>query len=95
MSKSQKIQKIEREIEDTKDVMTKNLDKVIDRGNMLDNLDEQSSLLDTYSSTFKKKAVSQRRKHQRRNWKLICLIFLLIVIVVAAIVVPLLYKYVL
>jgi synaptobrevin family protein YKT6 len=51
-----RILKVQKEIEDVKEVMVENIDKVLARGEKIDDLVERSQSLDTASKNFYKKS---------------------------------------
>ncbi|KAJ3450282.1 vamp (vesicle associated membrane protein) [Anaeramoeba flamelloides] len=88
-----KTEKIRKEVDEVKNVMSQNLDKVIDRGNKIENLEERSNALEQNSAVFKKKAKTVKRKMWWQNFKLSFILFLIFAVIILIIVIVLVAKY--
>eukprot|EP01064_Diplonema_japonicum_P004782 TRINITY_DN13133_c2_g1_i1.p1 TRINITY_DN13133_c2_g1~~TRINITY_DN13133_c2_g1_i1.p1 ORF type:complete len:241 (+),score=74.31 TRINITY_DN13133_c2_g1_i1:59-724(+) len=76
------IKTIQQQIEEVKDIMVKNIDSVIERGDKIDNLVEKSTELDAEAGQFRKQAKTLKNKMWWRNIRLIIgIVFLVIVII--------------
>lgn len=76
------VRKVQKEVEDVKGVMTKNIEKVLERGERLDILIEKTDNLEESSQSFKRSTVQLRRKFWWQNARnciiLIFVVFLLL-----------------
>ncbi len=87
-SKSEdKISKVQAQMDDVKNVMLDNVEKVITRGEKLDVLQDKAGLLKESATEFKKETVLLRRDMWLRNIKLAILILVLVTIAAAVLVI--------
>eukprot|EP00727_Mastigamoeba_balamuthi_P004872 m51a1_g14383 putative r- vamp71-family (317) ;mRNA; f:293967-295934 len=84
-----RITSVKQDLEDTRVVMIKNLDKVLERGEVIETLVDKTSQLETHTLTFRVRSKAVRRQMCRRNCCLGCTVFcvLLVIAVVAVLVV--------
>jgi len=87
-----KINKVKGEIEDAKQIMVKNIDKVLERGERIEMLVSKTDDLHTQSQSFKKKSTQLKRKMCCQNAKLCFVIICVISVIVAGIVAIILWK---
>jgi len=80
--KNDKIAKIQEEVSQVKDVMIKNIDKVLERGEKIDLLVDKTEVLDQHAHKFKKGSTRLRRAMWWKNVKLTLLIILFLLIVI-------------
>ena len=80
--KNDKVNKIRTEIDQVKDVMIENIDKIIERGEKIDTLVDKAGGLEQQSSQFKSNATTLKRK---MLWKKILLIIVVVLVVALAI----------
>ena len=72
-----------------KGVMTENIDKVVKRGDALDDLSERSHLLENNTTVFRISATKLKRKLWWKNVKIwVCILFVIVVVlaIIAAII---------
>jgi vesicle-associated membrane protein 7 len=65
-----RVSRVQSEIESTKTVMISNLDKVINRGEKIEELVDKTDDLSSHSVTFKRKSVAVRKKMWWQNFKM-------------------------
>jgi len=76
-----KISKVKGEIDDTKKVMIKNIDKVLERGQKIEVLVDKTEDLEQQSQSFRQKGTKLKRKMWWKNAKLcICIIAIVVII---------------
>jgi len=82
--KNDKIAKVQEEISQVKDVMIKNIDKVLERGEKIELLVDKTEVLDQHAFKFKKASTKLKRHLWWKNVKLtiIIILFLLAIIYV-------------
>ena len=91
-SSSDKMAHLEDKVATVKGVMTKNIDKVMKRGENLDDLTERSELLNHSSNKFRRSSVKLRRKlccQSVRLWIIVITSLVLILVIIIAIIVAL------
>jgi len=80
--KTDRIAKVQDEINQVKDVMIKNIDKVLERGEKIELLVDKTEVLDQHAFKFKKQSRNLKNKLWWKNIKL----WILIIVVLAAII---------
>lgn len=80
------ISKVRREVNEVKDVMTQNIEKVLERGEKIDVLVGKTEHLDHNSQVFHKQAVRLRKKMWWKNQKMCLLLLFVLLVIIAAIV---------
>jgi len=83
------INKVKHEINETKQIMVKNIDKMLERGDKIEILVEKTAELNTTTESFRNQAKIVKKKEQRKHWKLCCIIifvFLAVAYLVAALI---------
>jgi hypothetical protein len=78
-----RIGEIESHVKQTTEVLNKNVEKVIERGEKLENITERSELLHNSSRTFRTRATQLRRKMWLKNRWLAASIILIGLAIVA------------
>jgi len=81
-----KVTKLRREIDEVKDVMVQNIDKLIDRGDSIDRLLVSTETLTTESAQFHKDSRSLRRAMCLKNAKLMAMIAIVVAVIIFVIV---------
>jgi len=86
---SSRIAQLEGEVTEVKGIMTENIEKVLQRGEHLDILQERSSLLENTAGSFKFSSKKLRQKMWWKNAKLwaicICIILVILIIIIVVI----------
>lgn len=85
-SKPDKIKQVQDKVDETTQIINKNIEIVIARGEQLDTLTDKAENLEQQSIVFKKKATGVRRMFQWRNIKSNCVIFGIVATIIAVIV---------
>ena len=88
-SSNDKLGKLESKVEEVTGVMRQNIDKVVQRGETLDDLNERSDLLAHSSTDFRQSATKLRKKLCWKNvklWVILTVIFLILAVIVVAII---------
>jgi len=80
--KTDRIAKVQDEINQVKDVMIKNIDKVLERGEKIELLVDKTEVLDQHAFKFKKQSRNLKNKLWWKNIKL----WILIIVILAAII---------
>jgi vesicle-associated membrane protein 7 len=86
--KDEKIAKIQQNINQVKDVMIQNIDKVLERGERIELLVEKTEILDQHAFKFKRGATQLKRKMWWRNvkwWIILLLVLALVIYIILAI----------
>ncbi|CEO99358.1 hypothetical protein PBRA_001264, partial [Plasmodiophora brassicae] len=73
-----KMKDVQVEIERTKDVMKKNIETTLDRGDKLDELDMKADRLESHASAFNKKAGQARRNFCWQSYRYTAMLTLLV-----------------
>jgi len=76
--KNDRIAKVQEEISQVKDVMIKNIDKVLERGEKIELLVDKTEVLDQHAFKFKKASTKLKRAMWWKNAKLTILIILVL-----------------
>jgi hypothetical protein len=84
---NQKILEIQAELTQSKDIVHRNINLVIDRGDKLDDLQEKSENLNIQSHLFKKHAKSLKCRMLLKNIKMIILLLFIILIIILLIII--------
>ena len=88
---SSRIAQLEGEVTEVKGIMTENIEKVLQRGEHLDILQERSSLLENTAGTFQFSARRLKRKMWWKNMKLwallICILIVILIVIIVAVIV--------
>lgn len=85
--------RMELQVEEVTGVMRQNIDKVVHRGENLDNLTERSDLLAHASTDFRQNATKLRKKLCFRNvkmWVILIIIIVILIVVVGVIIISIL-----
>ena len=76
------IWRAEQQVQEGQDIMTRNLEKILDRGFKIDIMVEKTETMNAQAQVFKKEATNIKRKMWWRNWGLkIALVFLILLII--------------
>jgi vesicle-associated membrane protein 7 len=81
-----RIIQLRRDLQDVKDIMVSNIDKILDRGQKIDILVDKTENLTSTSAVFKKKAVELKRVMWWKNAKLMILVVVVILIIIYVII---------
>ena len=82
-----RVNQLREDVEEVKGVMVQNIDKVIDRGERLDDLNERTEQLNSRAGEFQTVGTRLRRKLWWQNVKLWIILIIIIVIILAVIIV--------
>jgi len=77
-----KINKVKGDIEEIKSVMVENIEKVLQRGEQIENLVDQTKNLETQAIRFKKESGHLKRAMWIRNLKITCVLVFVVLILV-------------
>jgi len=91
--KNDKINNIKGEIDEAKQVMVKNIDKVLERGEKIEVLVDKTEELHSQSISFKSKSTKLKRKMWWQNAKMCCILICIVTVILAAIVLIILWKF--
>ncbi|XP_032241231.2 vesicle-associated membrane protein 8 isoform X2 [Nematostella vectensis] len=80
------INKVQREVDEVKDVMTKNIEKVLERGERIDILMDKAETLDNSAQTFQRHSSRLRKKMWWQNTRM-CIILIFVLLIIVAIIV--------
>ncbi|WRT64485.1 uncharacterized protein IL334_001417 [Kwoniella shivajii] len=80
------IEEINKEIDETKDILHHNIESVLERGQRLDQLDEQTHQLSISSNTFDQTARKTNRKMWWKNQKWTIAICVLVLVILAGVI---------
>ncbi|EDO43738.1 predicted protein [Nematostella vectensis] len=80
------INKVQREVDEVKDVMTKNIEKVLERGERIDILMDKAETLDNSAQTFQRHSSRLRKKMWWQNTRM-CIILIFVLLIIIAIIV--------
>lgn len=89
-SSNDKLNHLQSQVKSVTGVMTRNLEKVMQRGETLDDLEDRSERLAHSSTDFRQSAIKLKRKERCRNvkvWVILFIIILVIFFVIIAIIV--------
>lgn len=78
---NEKIKLVQKEIDDTKNVMFSNIDKIIQRGDRLEDIQDRTDQLVNNSSKFKKASQRLKRSMCVKNYKMAALITIIVMII--------------
>jgi len=81
-AKTDKIAKVQEEISQVKDVMIKNIDKVLERGEKIELLVDRTEVLDQHAFKFKKSSTKLKNTMWWKNMKLCILIIVFVIAVI-------------
>jgi vesicle-associated membrane protein 4 len=81
-----KIAELNTALNDTKKIMAKNIDHILDRGEKLASLEDKADELNRNANTFKTNSGRLKHKYMCENAKLIGVIICIVVILVLAII---------
>mmetsp|Transcript_16888 Transcript_16888/g.25233 ORF Transcript_16888/g.25233 Transcript_16888/m.25233 type:complete len:217 (+) Transcript_16888:29-679(+) len=87
-----KIRQAKQSINSVKDVMKDNIEKVIDRGDKIENLKERTEVLEDAATEFKHTSVKLKRQMWWKNKKICCACWTVAAIIIAIIVLILIFK---
>ena len=77
-----KVENLQKDVDSVTQIMGENIDKVIDRGEKLDILDDKSNKMRGQAGVFKKQATTLKRNMFFENIKMMGLIILVILIII-------------
>ncbi|XP_064604659.1 vesicle-associated membrane protein 7-like [Liolophura sinensis] len=80
------------QVDEVKDVMTQNIDKVLERGERLDDLMDKTEELEANSATFQRTAKRIRRKYWWKNTKMMLILVCVVLVVIVVLVIVILYS---
>ena len=80
--KNDKIQKIKSEIGQVTQIMSENIDKMLERGDKIDNLVEKTENLEAQSHEFKSGATTLKRKMWWKRFMMTCAIILVVLLAI-------------
>eukprot|EP00112_Aurelia_sp_Birch-Aquarium-sp1_P011745 Seg2471.2 transcript_id=Seg2471.2/GoldUCD/mRNA.D3Y31 product="Vesicle-associated membrane protein 711" protein_id=Seg2471.2/GoldUCD/D3Y31 len=80
-----KINQVQREVDDVKGIMTKNIEKVLERGEKLDILIDKTENLEASAHSFKKTSTKLRKKYWWQNTRS-CIILIVVVLVILGVI---------
>jgi len=80
------------QVNEVKDVMTQNIEKVLERGENLEDLLHQTEDLEAHSSTFQKSARRVQRKYWWKNLKMKIILGLVVIVVLFVIILIILFS---
>ncbi|KAL5017882.1 hypothetical protein ScPMuIL_003604 [Solemya velum] len=86
-----KVALLRSQVDEVKDVMTQNIEKVLERGDHLDILVDKTEDLQASAATFQKTSRKIRQKFWWKNTKMMCILALVIFIVLTVIIVLICY----
>ena len=92
-STSDSLSRLESKVEDVTGVMRQNIDKVVERGDTLHDLNERSDLLAHSSTEFRQTAVKLRQKLCWKNvrlWVILLVILITLIVIIAVIIIAVL-----
>ncbi|XP_051784846.1 vesicle-associated membrane protein 8 isoform X2 [Erpetoichthys calabaricus] len=81
-----KVQTLQSQVEGVKNIMTQNVDRILARGEKLDDLMNKTEDLQSSSNTFRKSAEKVSRKYWWKNVKMIVLICVIVAIILILII---------
>jgi len=76
-----KLKKVQREVDEVKNVMSQNIDKVMARGEKLEHLTERTDELSSHANTFKKRSTQLKTHMWLKNLKLQVAIVLVVLLI--------------
>ncbi|XP_048758004.1 vesicle-associated membrane protein 7-like [Ostrea edulis] len=79
------------QVDDVKNVMTQNIERVLDRGERLENLIDKTEELEASSSQFQKTAKKIRKKYWWKNTKMMIIVGIVVTVVLIVVVMLILY----
>jgi type II secretory pathway component PulF len=93
-STDEKIDMVRIDLEETKNVMKKNIDSMIERGEKIDYLEDRSEQLQKNAGTFKIYAKKLKNNLCCQSFLTTVVVGLIILFVLAIIIVPLMFKFI-
>lgn len=87
------LEKAQNEVEDLKDIMRENIEKILNRGLNLDNLNKSCENLELQAGQFKLTTKKVKRKYFFKNKKILFFIILFLIVLVLLILVGVLLFY--
>jgi len=84
--KGDNLSTLQSQVSEVTDVMKQNIDKVLDRGDKLDDLVDKSDYLQSGASNFKRTATKVNRKMMWRNKKMMIIIAIVVIIILTLII---------
>uniref|UniRef100_A0A6C0IY54 V-SNARE coiled-coil homology domain-containing protein n=1 Tax=viral metagenome TaxID=1070528 RepID=A0A6C0IY54_9ZZZZ len=82
------INDLSKQVDETKHLLMKNCDKIIERGNNIDELDHKAAALNLSSVQFKKNTKTLKNKMWCQKNYCIFIVFTLLIIVILILVIP-------
>jgi len=83
--KQDKLSQVQRQADDVTNVMRQNIEKTMQRGDQLDELDDKSVRLEESAQRFQKSAVKVNRMFCLRSWRNMAIIVVLCIVVLVLI----------
>ncbi|OTF74162.1 synaptobrevin-like protein [Euroglyphus maynei] len=84
--KDEKIERLQDHVEEVSNIMQMNIDKIMERGSNLDNLQDRSQNLSEYSTEFRNGARRVQRKMWWKNMKINIIIGIIVAIILIIII---------
>lgn len=85
-SKPDNVSKLRSQVDEVKEVMTQNIERVLERGDRLDDLVDKTEDLENSAATFQKTSRKIRKKYFWRNMKMKILIVVVVTVIIVVIV---------
>jgi t-SNARE complex subunit (syntaxin) len=92
-NKDEKIIKVDKQINEVKNIMRDNMEKAFDRNIKLETIEDKSVNMLKQAEMFEKQAASVRRSMCLKKYKVYCIILFVIAIVVTICALSIKYKY--
>ncbi|OMJ76270.1 hypothetical protein SteCoe_24406 [Stentor coeruleus] len=81
-----KIKIVSKNVDEVKNIMVQNLEKIIERGEKIELLVSKADELETNARMFKKKAVEVKRVFCWKNWKITMIVVLILIVIVGLVI---------
>jgi len=86
------VTKVKAQVEEVKGIMTQNIEKVMERGERLEDLITQTEDLEAHGRTFARTATNVRRKMWWKNWRMTACLVSIAILVLAVIILIVCYS---
>jgi len=86
-SATEPVAQLRQQVNDVSDVMRQNVNKVIERGEKLEDLQERSEILEATSNQFQQQATRVKKKMWWQNFKMKIILAVVIIVIIAVLVV--------
>ncbi|XP_071955959.1 vesicle-associated membrane protein 8-like [Antedon mediterranea] len=83
---SDKTKQLQKDVDQVTDIMQENIEKILERGDKLDDLSKHADDLEQNSAGFKKTAVKVRKKMWWKNTKYMILLTVIVLLIILIIV---------